>query len=144
MAMIARYLDVADATVESVSTERGPRVRVVGRDPRAPGLSNVSNYRVEALLTESGRVERLGVAYLAANGSLIRAGVHVQDVGAVVVDSPVWYDEARAATLGPGAVTSAPNVTPNASAAFPPRQARPSRSREAGDGVARVRPAGSA
>ncbi|MEF8841042.1 MAG: hypothetical protein V5A62_05390 [Haloarculaceae archaeon] len=106
VAMVIRYLDVRETTVERVVTERGPRVHVVGRDPRAAGLGNVSSYRVEALLTGTGRVERLEATYVTADGVSVRAGFGVRDVGSVRVDPPGWYDEARAETGGSGPVAS--------------------------------------
>ena len=99
VAMIVRYLDVAEATVEHVSTERGPRLRVVGREPRSPELANASNYRVEAIVTGSGRVEMLEARYALRHGISVRTGFRVRDVGSVGVGPPDWYGEARAETL---------------------------------------------
>lgn len=106
--MLVRYLDVGDPVVEPIRSGRGPRVRVVGRDPRAPGLQNASDYRVEAVLTEAGRVETLEASYVAANGSNVRVGFRVSDVGSVRVNPPSWYDEARWRHLRFGNGTGAP------------------------------------
>jgi hypothetical protein len=111
VAQIVRYLDVGEATVDHVRTERGPRLRVTGRDPGAPGLENVSRYRVEAIVTGAGRVEKLEAAYVAADGAVVRAGFRVRDVGSVRVGPPDWYGEARAETLGLDARADASNGT---------------------------------
>jgi hypothetical protein len=102
VAMVIRYLDVAAAEVERVRTDRGPRVRVVGREPRTAGLGDASDYRVEALVTAAGRVERLEATYVTAGGVSVRAGFRVRDVGSVRVGPPDWYGEARRETLGVG------------------------------------------
>lgn len=112
VAKVVRYLDVAEATVERVATERGPRLRVVGREPRAPGLENVSGYRVEAIVTGTGRVEILEAAYVLEEGLAVRSGFRVRDVGSVRVDPPDWYGEARAETLG---IRTPPNGSGGAS-----------------------------
>lgn len=118
-AMLRRYLDVADVTVETVRTERGPRVRMVGHDPRTPELGGVSDYHVEAVLTEDGRVERFEASYLAANGSSVLVGFRVGDVGSVRVEPPAWYGEAREATLGTGTGTITPDpASPTPTVAF--------------------------
>jgi len=126
VAMLVRYLDVGRATVEHVRTERGPRLRVVGRDPQPPSLGDVSAYRVEAVVAESGRVERLEASYLAADGSAVSVGFRVIEVGGVRVDPPDWYGEARAATLDartptatPGAVNDTVTPTPVSDRAVP-------------------------
>jgi len=105
VAMIVRYLDVAEARVEHVQTERGPRFRVVGRDPRAPGLQNVSSYRIEAVLTDAGRIVRFEAKYIAPNDTTVRAGFRVRDVGSVRVVPPDWYGDARTETLALGVPT---------------------------------------
>jgi hypothetical protein len=110
MALIVRYLDVAEASVEYVRTERGPRIRVVGREPRAPGLGNASDYRVEAVVTGAGRVEILEATYRTPRGVSVRVGFRVRDVGSVRVRPPDWYGEARAETLGSGASTNGTEV----------------------------------
>ncbi|PSQ08587.1 hypothetical protein BRC93_15145 [Halobacteriales archaeon QS_5_70_15] len=126
VAMVGRYLDVAEASVEQVRTERGPRLRVVGRDPQAPGLRNVSDYRVEAVVTGAGRIEVLEATYVAPDGASVRTGFRVRDLGSVRIDPPDWYGEARTETIEGGA-------TPTATAGL--RQApdaRPERLRERG------------
>lgn len=106
MALIVRYLDVAEASVEHVRTERGPRLRVVGREPRTPGLTNVSDYRVEAVVTGAGRVEILEATYRTSRGVSVRVGFRIRDVGSVRVRPPDWYGEARTETLGNGGATN--------------------------------------
>ena len=111
MAVIVRYLDVAEASVEHVRTERGPRLRVVGREPRAPGLGNASDYRVEAVVTGAGRVEILEATFRSTRGVSVRVGFRVRDVGSVRVRPPDWYGEARAETLGGGDPTNGTGAT---------------------------------
>lgn len=119
VAMVVRYLDVAEASVERVRTERGPRFRVIGRDPRAPGLRNVSGYRVEAVVTGAGRVEILEATYVAPDGASVRAGFRVRDVGSVRVDPPGWYGEARAETAGGGGTPTPTTSSPRSRPATP-------------------------
>jgi hypothetical protein len=110
MALVVRYLDVAETSVEHVRTERGPRLRVVGREPRAPGLGNASDYRIEAVVTGAGRVEIIEATYRTQRGVSVRVGFRVRDVGSVRVRPPDWYGEARAETLGNGASTNGTEV----------------------------------
>lgn len=143
VAMLIRYLDVGEATVEHVLTDRGARLRVVGRDPRAPELRNVSAYRAEAVVTGSGRVELLRVRYVTADGVSVRTGFRVRDVGSVRVAPPDWYGRARAETLGIGGATDSPEPptaatatptggTPNGTAGPTPVPERTTRKRSVG------------
>jgi hypothetical protein len=122
-AVLGRYLDVGDVTVEIVRTDRGSRIRVVGREPRAPGFGNVTDYRVEAVLTEDGLVERFEATYLATNGSSVLVGFQVDGVDSVRVEPPSWYEEAREATLGGGSGARGPSPDGNATATSRPHPA---------------------
>lgn len=122
-AMLGRYLEVADVTVEIVRTDRGSRIRVVGGDPVGPGFEDASDYRVEAVLTEEGLVERFEATYLAANGSSILVGFQVDGVDSVGVEPPAWYEEARDATLGGGSGSRGPSPVGNATATSRPHPA---------------------
>lgn len=95
---IERYLAVGTVTV---AAHNGTLVRVVGRGPRATGLTGTENYTVRALVAPTGFVHELRVRYELREGGRrvhVVVGVRYSSVGAATVDPPYWYTAARNAT----------------------------------------------
>lgn len=96
MLAISRYLAIGNASVVKGQIDGERYYEVTGTTDTIPGIGQVNNYHVRALVAPSGFVRALSVSYAHVLGDtprLVRYRFIYTDVGNTTVDPPTWVRE---------------------------------------------------